>query len=571
MGERIVAWLSSDKGWRAAGFTITAIACIGALCCLGYSIPQPLLGPHNFRQTQNAISSYYSVKEHGSVFNNFMPVLGRPWDLPTEFPLFQYLAGCLHWGTSCPLDAAGRLLSACFWLAAVAMGLSLLRFLGVSREDLWIPAVILLSSPLYLFWGATYMMETLAVFLATAFLYCTVRCSTEITRASSVWPGLEGGPGGAWWPWCVAALVIGILAALQKASTWVIAFGIAILLIGWAVRRQPIRRIVISNVWLAPLFLVPYLIARVWFDYGDRLKQENPFVREMFVFTNPKFRDWNYGTFEQKMSMQTWTTIAAHMRESVFVSIPPFDHMAVVLILIAGAVLSRTRRPQIGALLAGFAAGPLIFTNLYYVHNYYAAATGIWLLLALSLAIVGVAEMWPGRRWPRLAALTLTVVVASAGFGTWVTGFLPVLRSFPNHDQLRAAWTEPVQRIVPAPRTLLILGSTWNPTSLYYAERKGIAWPDETLDRFPDSRFAEARELLQPDEAFGAVVFDPRVVTEANSAGIAKVLDDLGMSKEGTPTPFGLLFPALDLAGPVKQADSAEGRDPGTRPTRPAR
>ncbi len=66
--------------------------------------------------------------------------------------------------------------------------------------------------------------------------------------------------------------------------------------------------------------------------------------------------------------------------------------------------------------MAGFAAGPLIFTNLYYVHNYYLSATGIWLLLALSLAVVGLAEMWPARRWPRLAAMLLTLVVGGAGF-----------------------------------------------------------------------------------------------------------------------------------------------------------
>ncbi len=548
MRERLISWLCSDRGWRAAGYTIAAVACMAALCCLGYSIPKPLLGPHNFRQTQNAISSYYGVHEHGSMFNNFMPVLGRPWDLPTEFPLFQYLAGCAHWCTGCPLDAAGRTLSIAFWLAAVAVGLLLLRALDVERRDLWIPVVILLSSPLYLFWGATYMMETMALFLAMSFLYCVVRCSMAVTRGTGAWTEAPSTSPASFWPWCAGALGAGLIAALQKGSTWIIAFGIAILIVGWAVRCLGIRRAVVLNLWVLPLFALPYIVAHKWFEYGDTLKRDNPFVRDMFMFANPKFRAWNYGTFDQKANTETWSVIAAHMRESLFVAIPPFNHLAIVVLLVAGAILSRKRRPQIAALLAGFAAGPLVFTNLYYVHNYYLSATGIWLLLALSLAIVGLAEMWPARRWPRLVAMILTLVVGCAGFWTWANSFLPILRSFPTHAQLRAAWTEPVQRIVPSPRTLLILGDDWNPTALYYAERKGIAWPDDMLGEFPGARFTAATALLHEDEAIGAVVFHPRLATEANSAAISKILDELGMSKDGTPTPFGMLFPALDLA-----------------------
>jgi hypothetical protein len=555
MAERLVAWLCSERGWRAAGSTIAAIALTAALCCMGYSIPKPLLGPHNFRQTQNAISSYYSVKEHGSIFNNVMPVLGRPWDLPTEFPLFQYLAGSLHWMTGCPLDAAGRLLSALFWLATVAMTLPLLRALGVATSDLWIPVVILMSSPLYLFWGATYMMETMALFLATLFVYCVVRCSIAMTSGVGGWPVETTSTSGRMWPWWAAAMGAGLTAALQKGSTWIIAFGVAILLIGWAARRAGVVRAMILHLWLVPLFVVPYLVAHKWFEYGDSLTRANPFVRDMFVFANPKFREWNYGTFDQKISGQTWSMIARHMQEGVLVSIPPFDHLAIVALLIVGAALSRKRRPQIAALMAGFAAGPLIFTNLYYVHNYYMSATGIWLLLALSLAIVGLAEKWTAQRWPRLTAMLLTLVVGGAGFWAWTTGFLPILRSFPTHAQLRAAWTEPVKRLVPSPRTLLILGDDWNPTALYYAECKGIAWPDNMLDEFPGARLAEAKSLLKSDEAIGAVVIHSRLATESNSAGIARILESLEMSKEGLSTPFGLLFPARDLAPGAKAVE----------------
>lgn len=547
MGDRLVSWLCSDRGWRLTGYALATIAAVAAMCCLGYSIPKPLIGPHSFRQTQNAISSYYSVKEHASVIHNIMPVLGRPWDLPTEFPLFQYLAGCLHWVSGVSLDACGRLISVVFWLASVAMCVPLLRVLDVAREDLWIPLVLLLSSPLYLFWGATYMMETMALFLSLVALYSMMRCSTHIAARSDESPPLAILRDGRFWLWFMAGSVSGTLAALQKASTWVIAFGVGVLFIAWAGRRLRPWRLALRSLWLVPMFGVPYLVARGWFEYGDRLKVQNPFVRDMFVFSNEKFRSWNYGTFDQKINPQTWSVIAAHMREGVFVSIPPFNHLALLVVLVVGLVLAAKRRLQIAFLFIGFAVGPLVFTNVYYVHNYYASATAVWILLALGLAVVGIAERQSPKRWPRPMALIVTLVVACAGFGTWATGFFPILRSFPTHSQLRAAWTEPVQRIIPSPRTLLVLGSDWNPISLYYAERKGIAWPDDMLDEFPGPRFTEAMSLLRPDESLGAVLFNEQLVTEANRPGITRILEELKMSKEGIPTPFGVLFPALDL------------------------
>lgn len=547
MVDRVVAWLCSDRGWRVAGRTLASIAFVAAAVCLGYSIPKPLIGPHSFRQTQNAISSYYSVKEHASVIQNIMPVLGRPWDLPTEFPLFQYLAGALHWLSGVPLDACGRLISAVFWLACVVLCMPLLRLLDVQKHDLWIPFVILLSCPLYLFWGATYMMETMALCLSLGCLYAVMRCSIVVGTHGKDRLPLAILRDKMFWLWFLVGLSTGTLAALQKASTWIIAFGVAVLFVAWAERQTRPLRLMLRNLWLLPMFCIPYAVARRWFDYGDVLKLQNPFVRDMFVFSNEKFRNWNYGTFEQKASAETWRVIVSHMQEGVFVSIPPLDRLAILVVLGAGAIMATKRRPQIAFLLVGFFVGPLVFTNLYYVHNYYLSATAVWMLLAVGLAIVGVAERQSRHRWPRLTSLAITVAVAGAGFVTWAVGYLPILKSFPTHAQLTAAWTEPVQRMIPSPRTLLMLGGDWNPTAFYYAERTGIAWPDSMLEEFPGTRFREAVSLLHPDEAIGAIVFHERLVTETNAPQITKILEELNMSKEGIPTPFGVLFPATDL------------------------
>lgn len=547
MGDRIIAWLCSDRGWHIVGCVVVGLAAICATCCLAYSIPKPLLGPHNFRQTQNAISSYYSVKEHASVFSNVMPVLGRPWNLPTEFPLYQYITGCLHWLSGLPLDACGRLVSAVCWVACIIACIPLLRMLGVQSHDLWIPVALLLSCPAYLFWGATFMMETMALLLSLGSLYALLRCNAIVQYANH-----RTGTGAiyrdkAFWWWWTAGVNIGTLAALQKASTWIIAMFVGFLFAAEAARHLRPWRFIARSAWLLPLVVVPYVIACNWFEYGDGLKRQNPFARDMFVFSNPEFREWNYGTAQQKANAATWKMIAGHMQEGMLVSIPPVGDLAIPGVFLACVLLSAKRRAAVGLLLLGFFVGPAVFTNVYYVHNYYMCATGVWLLLALGLAIVGVAEMDPRRSWHRLVALVITVSVTTAGFSAWNSRFLPILRSFPTHAQLRAAWTDPVQRIIPYPRTLLVLGDDWNPIALYYAERKGIAWPDKMLEEFPGRRMAEAQSLLAADESLGGVVVNQRLLSRVKEGTIARILADLKMSQQGIATPFGVLFPALDL------------------------
>ena len=548
MLERLKVWLCSDRGWCITGYAIASIAVLVAIGCMGYSIPKPLIGPHSFRQTQNAICSYYSVKEHAAIYRNIMPVLGKPWDLPTEFPFFQYAAGCLHWVSGLPLDAVGRSLSAACWAACVAASVWLLRILGFPARDTWIPIIVLVSSPLYLFWGATFMMETMALLFSLMFLVGATRCSQHMSvfsslepRASPVWQKV-------FLTWFAFSAAMGVFASAQKASTWVIAYGIAMLLSGLHSRHLTTREALLRNLWLVPLFVIPYAIARAWLEYGDSLKRLNPFARDMFVFGNQAFQNWNYGTWEQKLNPLTWSGIFLHMRQEIFIAIPPFDHLALLVCLGACAICARRYVPLMTIFGIGFIAGPLIFTNLYYVHNYYLTATGLWLLLAVSIGLMGLAAKSQVAIWPRLVSVAATCAIGVAGFVAWATTYVPILAAMPTHKQLRDSWTSPVQHCVPEPRTLLVVGNDWNPIALYYAERKGIAWPDNMLGEFPGIRLAESIALLTKEEAVGAVVFDNRLLTEANQPAIARILDRLGMVKEGLQTPFGAFFVAVDLS-----------------------
>ena len=70
-----------------------------------------------FRQAQTALSAHFIQLE-----NNFSPayptpVLGKPWSVPMEFPLYQWTVVAVSNLTGLELTKAGRLVSvACFYL-----------------------------------------------------------------------------------------------------------------------------------------------------------------------------------------------------------------------------------------------------------------------------------------------------------------------------------------------------------------------------------------------------------------------------------------------------------------------
>ena len=312
-------------------------------------------------------------------------------------------------------------------------------------------------------------------------------------------------------------------------------------------RGLPNRR---NFLWLAAAGIVavlPIVPGKLWLNRGDAMKSENPFARDLIISTSKGQTAWNFGSWEQKTSPEVWMHIGRHIRDQLLVPVPILGHWILPLILVAGAAASPRRIPLILIFLAGFAAGPLIFTNLYFEHNYYWVANGVWLLLALGVALAGIAEC-PKAGWPLPLAAALCAAVCIAGFASWHQKFLPILQKLPSREALAEVWIKPIQEIVPPERTILILGNDWNPNSLYYAERKGIAFPTADWIPLPGPQLEESLKNLEPDEQLGAVVVNEQLLASANQAFFTNFLQQRGMLLEGKRTAFGILFPAVDLS-----------------------
>ena len=122
-----------------------------------------------FRQAQTAISAYYIQQDRDFSLAYPTPVLGKPWSIPMEFPLYQWTVVLVSDLTGLDLTKAGRAVSlGCFYLCLPAVFLLLGR-LGVAVGRRWLVLAVVLTCPLYIFYSRAFLMETMALMFSLWF------------------------------------------------------------------------------------------------------------------------------------------------------------------------------------------------------------------------------------------------------------------------------------------------------------------------------------------------------------------------------------------------------------------
>ena len=188
--------------WRIAAVLVGGLLLFHFLIsCIGWH--NPIAEEHGFRQTQTALVSYWLLR--GSPFFAYeTPVLGPPWALPMELPLYQAGAAYASKFSGIPLDQSGRLVSLFCYYASLGTVFWLMRRLRLPAACFVFFGVLYLTSPLYLFWSRAFLIESAAVALSLGYL-------------AVCWVAMEGGgrPSLLW-----LAALLGSLAAGVKITTW---------------------------------------------------------------------------------------------------------------------------------------------------------------------------------------------------------------------------------------------------------------------------------------------------------------------------------------------------------------
>jgi Dolichyl-phosphate-mannose-protein mannosyltransferase len=435
------AWLGLDRiatTWLTPAVIIAA-AVISRLPTLGF----PILEGNLWRQTQTAFTATIFAEEGIDLLHPQVPVLGPPFVMTLEFPLYQAVAALLmDLGISTEVALRGLSL-ACFAATAAVLWLLLARH--VNARTALIGLLIFCFSPLAILWSRTSTIEYPALLGSLLFMLGALEWHAGRGRR-----------------WFVVATVAGSLAALIKVTTAVFWVAPALL-----TRRRTALL----------LCAVPAVLAVAWSVYAEAERAGLPVQAGL---AGSPLVEWVIGG--DRLDPLTWARL--------FVVLELLT--SALLLPLAILVIDRSER-LIWAWFAVATVGPLLlFTNLYFENDYYAVAVSP----AVAALIAGGIDALM-RRFGRRSVIVAGGVVVTAAIalstmsGYWMQAYRP---TDPGGVLERAA----ILRATTAPDELVELGcASWNPAIMFYADRRGMAMTgDGTLTVVDDPRVCLAGEKV---------------------------------------------------------------------------
>jgi Dolichyl-phosphate-mannose-protein mannosyltransferase len=406
------------------------------------TLGQPLLERHAFRQTQTAYTARIFHEQGIDLMHPKMPVLGQPFEVPFEFPLFQ-AAASLVMDAGVRDDVAMRLTGLlCFVLTALLL-YGLVRQVDGKASGL-AALVAFVSTPFAVLWSRTSMIEYLATAGAVGFAWATIAWRENRRPAVG---GLA-----------LAAGLVGMLVKPTTAVYWLLPA------LGYRPTspRNGQRRT--GALWLIALVLIPLAAALLWTRHADAIKEASPTTAWL---TSDALREWNFGTLSQRLDSGTWTVILGRLLDYILGPIG----VALIAVAVVAAARSSQRLFWLGIGLAAVLP-PLVFTNLYVVHDYY--------LAAVTPAFAALVGLGFGHLWRLLPRRTLVLGLAAAAALLVASGMLVLDRSYwaqayandPGPGTLPLAH-ELSSLTLPSDR-VGVIGLDWSPSVLYYANRWGL-------------------------------------------------------------------------------------------------
>jgi hypothetical protein len=432
---------------RFAAPLLFALLVVFHLWAVSVGWKSELLQGNEFRQSQTAVTTLFVQREHNFSLAYPTPVLGKPWSVPMEFPLYQWTVAVVSSTTGLPLIQAARAVSCvCFYLALPALWLLMVR-LGLSRTQRWIALGVMLTCPLYVFYARAFLIETMALMFSLWFLQSFI---AAVEQRSPFW--------------VLLANIAGVGAGLVKVTTFMLYLAPAgIFACIWLFRTRHGSRINLHLArstlgWIAACVVVPFLATLWWIKLADAIKALNPSGIQLL---SSLMNSYHFGTWETRTSPDIWLS---HWR-TLTTNIVPVAGLVVFLGL---AALTAPRwRKWVVALALLFIAAPATFPVLYAWHEYYFVANGVLLLTAMGIALASLQQ----ARLPRV--VIWTVIVAVHAIQVW--GYLHYL--YPEQRLVHrggSGLTRLLRDVTDPDDVLIIAGNDWSSVIPFYSERRAL-------------------------------------------------------------------------------------------------
>jgi hypothetical protein len=443
----------------AAAWLLCAVSAAFAAWALHVGWSHGILDIHAWRQTHTAISAY-EMTRGGPFWRYRTPIFGPPWQWPLELPVYQWLAARVSGSASVGLETAGRGVSIAAFGGALGAGWAALDVFGIAKRHRSIVLSLVWTSPLYLFWSRTFMIESTALFLAVAY-FVLVHVATRQSALNQADVGR-----------LIAAAILGGLAGATKVTTLTpLLAGAGILIIArW--RRQgwtPATSLVVAVCAIG----IPVVLTMAWLVFAEQVKSASPLTAELGWSGESVQR---FGSLADRLSLRSWIVVPANAilgrtRHTVIAS-------ALVFVVALAATIARPGRFVIClACLALYLLPLAIFMRLFNVHVYYSYENGFLLAVVAGCGVVTCLE---GPRFARWAGVVLYAAALSAMVVNYLNGYY-VDQSAPDPGPMRIAVLTD-SRTAPDD-VMLIYGLDYDPALPYEARRRAIMdWKNRDLD-----------------------------------------------------------------------------------------
>lgn len=412
----------------------------------------PLSEAHAFRQFQTTLM----IRElmDGGVWQlSPLPVLGPPWQVPMEFPLFQWIGAVGGTIVGAAPQIAGRLTALVFFMISAAL-------MAVMATRLYSRVVGLIAFGLFMFlpfgwqWGNAPLIEFAATAGAVASFYVIMLWVERRSR------------------WLLVLLTFTLafmaLVKITTAVVWVIP--LLAVSVWWGTTSG--KRSIYSRWPLAVPLSVSGILAVAWTRYSDGFKASHQFTE---FLTSESLTTWNFGTIDQRLGTRNWFRIAEYSESIVGL-------LVIFFVLLTAAVALWGFRPITVALASTLFIGPLVFFNLYYMHSYYLAAVYPALVLVVAAGIGGIARSLQDRSARMLASLVMAFSVLVMA---WISPEGQLVSQRTSEGLYQFPLAEEIANNTPADAGVIAIGCDWDPAYPYLSGRRMLMLsgrnPDESI------------------------------------------------------------------------------------------
>lgn len=446
-------------------FAVTAIA---VFITIRYA-SQPLLEWQAWRQTQTALTSYWMMREGWSLAYQ-TPVLGYPWEIPLEFPIYQAIVAFISALGNFPLDPVGRWVSLVFVVACLWPAWQISRRLGLPTMAVWIFAILLLSSPIYLFYGRNFLMETTALFFTFASIPYAVDLREARPKATSAL-------------WFSFFTTLGFLQKVTTALPVTIVL-FAILAVAYlrqeGVSLRPRRRLLL----LAIVFGAPLLITALWFHYANAFRTLNPLMTEINHTNAGMIGSWFSGNdlrFNTEVLRSIfWERMFKHNGAGIF---------GLATLLLGFLVGDKNTRISIAAALVMFAIPVLMFIPHHRFLDYYQVSVAAYMLGSIAVALTAALRIF-GKNTVLPAAVCAAFAISnyfhfSQVYGAYLT------QDINEKNNATLAVSRYIKEHTPSDTGIVVFGlwskgaivpvNSWSSEMAYYSERKALTVEDGNI------------------------------------------------------------------------------------------